>query len=165
MDHRFKVVLVGDGGTGKTTFIHKYRTGEFNYRYTATLGVEVQTVTLRTNYGRLTLELWDTAGQEKFSGLGPSYYVGAHAAMIFFDAISMVTYRNVNNWGSALKRICPDIHVVVCGNKSDIVPLAQLDIKMNQVHYGISVKTGSNCEKPLLFLARRLTGKPDLVFV
>lgn len=59
----FKVVLIGDGGVGKTTFIKRHRTGEFERRYIATQGVEVNSITFFTSHGPIKLNLWDTAGQ------------------------------------------------------------------------------------------------------
>jgi GTP-binding nuclear protein Ran len=60
--HEFKVILVGDGGVGKTTFIRRHLSGKFEKRYIATLGVEVHPVDFHTNYGIIRFNMWDTAG-------------------------------------------------------------------------------------------------------
>ena len=65
-DYEFKVVIVGDGATGKTTFVKRHLTGEFERRYAPTLGAEVHPIPLYTNKGRVLLNVWDTAGQVKF---------------------------------------------------------------------------------------------------
>jgi GTPase SAR1 family protein len=64
---KFKVVMVGDGGTGKTTFCLRHQTGEFQRKYEATIGVYVLKLEFFTNYGKFEFEVWDTAGQEKFA--------------------------------------------------------------------------------------------------
>jgi small GTP-binding protein len=56
--------LVGDGGVGKTTFVKRHLTGEFEKKYVATLGVEVHPLTFHTNRGAMKFNVWDTAGQE-----------------------------------------------------------------------------------------------------
>ncbi len=69
----FKLVLVGDGGVGKTTFVKRHLTGEFEKKYVATLGVEVHPLQFHTNFGELYFNVWDTAGQEKLAGLRDGY--------------------------------------------------------------------------------------------
>src|SRR5690242_13727525 len=88
--------LVGDGGTGKTTFVKRHLTGEFEKKYigeflrlllldcphpitrpcvSATLGVEVHPIVFHTSRGPIRFNVWDTAGQEKFGGLRDGYYI------------------------------------------------------------------------------------------
>ena len=69
----FKLILVGDGGVGKTTFVRRHLTGEFEKRYVATLGVEVHPLLFHTNRGQIKFNVWDTAGQEQFGGLRDGY--------------------------------------------------------------------------------------------
>lgn len=58
----FKLVLVGDGGVGKTTFVKRHLTGEFEKKYIATLGVEVHPMPFFTSHGKIKFNVWDTAG-------------------------------------------------------------------------------------------------------
>ncbi|CAF4409559.1 unnamed protein product, partial [Adineta steineri] len=77
----FKLVLVGDGGVGKTTFVKRHLTGEFEKKYEATVGVNVHPLNFSTNYGEIIFSVWDTAGQEKFGGLRDGYYIGGHCGI------------------------------------------------------------------------------------
>jgi len=164
----FKVVLVGDGGVGKTTFVKRHRTGEFEKRYVPTIGVEVRSLDFNTNYGKFVLNCWDTAGQEKFGGLREGYYIGGEAAIIMFDLTSRVTYRSVPTWYRDLTRVCEDIPIVLCGNKMDckdrVVKPKEIFFhrkKKNVQYYDISAKSNVHYEKPFVFLLKKLTGKPD----
>lgn len=132
-------MLVGDGGTGKTTFVKRHLTGEFEKKYVgkytvggllglvdilpscpATLGVEVHPLVFYTNRGAIRFNVWDTAGQEKFGGLRDGYYIQGQCAIIMFDVTARVTYKNVPNWHRDLVRVCDNIPIVLCGNKVDI---------------------------------------------
>lgn len=167
----FKLVLVGDGGTGKTTFVKRHLTGEFEKRYHATQGVEVYPLGFTTNYGEIKFEVWDTAGQEKFGGLRDGYYINGQCGIIMFDVTSRITYKNVPNWHRDLIRVCENIPVVLCGNKVDVkerkVKAKSITFhrKKNLQYYDISAKSNYNFEKPFLWLARKLAGNPGLEFV
>ncbi|KAI9273740.1 GTP-binding nuclear protein GSP1/Ran [Sporodiniella umbellata] len=167
----FKLVLVGDGGTGKTTFVKRHLTGEFEKKYVATLGVEVHPLQFHTNFGTIVFNTWDTAGQEKFGGLRDGYYIGGQCAVIMFDVTSRITYKNVPNWHRDLVRVCENIPIVLCGNKVDIkerkvkAKTITFHRKKNLQYYDISAKSNYNFEKPFLWLARKLIGNPNLEFV
>ncbi|GKT34559.1 GTP-binding nuclear protein GSP1/Ran [Aduncisulcus paluster] len=177
MVHEFKVVLVGDGMTGKTTFVKRHVSGEFEKRYLATLGVEVRNLKFYTSAGEIHFNVWDTAGQEKYGGLRDGYYIGANAGIIFFDVTSRLTYINIENWYRDLYRICEDIPMVVVGNKIDSkdrrVRAAQVRIphQKNLPYYEISAKSNYHIDLPFLCIAQKLlrdstlhwTKQPDYI--
>ncbi|PRW60009.1 GTP-binding nuclear Ran [Chlorella sorokiniana] len=167
----FKLVLVGDGGTGKTTFVKRHLTGEFEKKYEPTIGVEVHPLDFTTNRGKIRFYCWDTAGQEKFGGLRDGYYIHGQCAIIMFDVTSRLTYKNVPTWHRDLCRVCENIPIVLCGNKVDVknrqVKPKQVTFhrKKNLQYHEISAKSNYNYEKPFLYLARKLVGDPNLHFV
>ena len=168
---QFKLVLVGDGGTGKTTFVKHHLTGEFEKKYVATLGVEVHPLVFHTNRGLIKFNVWYTAGQEKFGGLREGYYIEAQCAIIMFDVTARVAYKNVPNWHRDLVQVCENILIVLWGNKVDIkdrkvkAKSTVFHQKKNLQDYDISAKSSYNFEKPFLWLARKLIGDPNLEFV
>jgi len=166
----FKLVLVGDGGVGKTTFVRRHLTGEFEKKYNATIGVEVHPLQFQTNRGLIIYNVWDTAGQEKFGGLRDGYYIGGQCAIIMFDVTSRITYKNVPNWHKDLVRVCENIPIVLCGNKVDVkdrkvkAKAITFHRKNNMQYYDISARSNYNFEKPFLWLARKLAGDANLEF-
>ena len=95
----YKLVIVGDGGVGKTTLIKRLITGEFTKGYVPTLGIEVKPLMFNTNYGPVIFDIWDTSGQEKFSGLGvDAYAVGADAIMGICDLTSKISANYLDWW-------------------------------------------------------------------
>ena len=118
---KLKVLLVGEGGVGKTRFVKLHRTGEFEKRYVATMGVEVSSLgnAFHTSVGVVELALWDTAGQEEFAGLREAFYIGADAANIVFDVTAPRALSKVVGYYQAVIRTTGPIPVVVCGNKAD----------------------------------------------
>lgn len=167
----FKVILVGDGGVGKTSLCKRHVSGEFQKSYIPTLGVQVHAMKFSTNCGEVVFNVWDTAGQEKFGGLRDGYYVHAQCCIVMFDVTSRVTYQNVPKWVDDVWRVCPGIPIVLVGNKVDV---AERQVKAQQItyhrkkgiqYYDISVMSNFNFEKPFLYLARTLAGQKDLTFV
>eukprot|EP00808_Paulinella_micropora_P020557 g52155.t1 len=111
-----------------------------------------------------------SAGQEKFGGLRDGYYIGGQSAILMFDVTARVTYSSVPHWYKDLVRVCENIPIVLCGNKVDSKERAvkPRDIifhrKMNLQYYDISAKSNYNFEKPFLYIAKQLTGDPNLHF-
>merc|ERR1711916_417966 len=168
----FKCRLVGDGGVGKTTFVKRHKSGEFEKKYVATLGVEVNPLVFYTNKGPLCFNVWDTAGQEKFAGLRDGYYIQGECAIIMFDVTSRPTYQSVPTWYRDIVRVCDTaIPVVLVGNKVDVrdrkvkAKFITFHRKKNLQYYDPSAKNNYNFERPFLYLARKLTDEPDLTFV
>ena len=128
----FKLVIIGDGGCGKTTFVKRHLTGEFEKQYVATVGAEVHPMRFETNYGKIQFNVWDTAGQERFAGLRDGYYVNSDCAIIMFDVSSRITYNSVPTWYKDIIRVAENIPVVLIGNKVDI---KDRKVKAKQINF------------------------------
>lgn len=124
-----KIVLIGDGAVGKTSYkarFLKYNDQDYKFqrRYTATTDKEfpVDIKELKTNNGTITIELWDTFGQERYKGaLRNSYLKGADAVIVFYDITKKRTIENLPNWLKDIKEICgTSIPISLIGNKIDM---------------------------------------------
>ena len=175
MTPTFKLVLVGDGGTGKTTFVKRHLTGEFLTRHLTgefekkSHYVEVHPLVFNTTHGQIRFIVWDTVGQEKYGGLRDGYYIQGQCSIIMFDVTSRITYKNVPNWHRDISRVCGKIPIVLVGNKFDVKTRRPKWVtfhrKNNLQYFDISTKSNYNFEKPLLHLARKLIGNRNLEFV
>jgi len=67
----------------------------------------------------LTVDIWDTAGQETFNEIHPSYYFGANACILVFDATRKITYQNLIKWYAEMRVHCPDVPGILVANKID----------------------------------------------
>ncbi|KAI7743302.1 hypothetical protein M8C21_030716 [Ambrosia artemisiifolia] len=141
-------VLNSSCSAGKTTFVKRHLTGEFEKKYEPTIGVEVHPLDFFTNCGKIRFYCWDTAGQEKFGGLRDGYYIHGQCAIIMFDVTARLTYKNVDVKNRQVKAKQVTFHR-----------------KKNLQYYEISAKSNYNFEKPFLYLARKLAGDPNLHFV
>jgi len=164
----FKLILCGDGSTGKTTFVKRHITGEYEKKYIATVGCCVHPLQFTTSRGVIQFNTWDTAGQEKLSRLRDAYYIHGQCAIIMFDLTARVTYNNVPEWYRGIQRVCGHIPMVLCGNKVDIpdrkvkVKSINFHHKKNINYYDISAKTNYQYHKPFLHLASKLLQDPHL---
>lgn len=167
-NYLYKIVIVGDSQVGKTTFVHRTLTGEFNRNYVATLGVEVHPLTFYTNYGVVTFNVWDIAG--KFPGeLSDAYYTKAVGGIVMFDVTSQESYDNVPTHVKKLVKMgVPIDRIVICGNKVDerkraVLPKNIKYPRENGIQYfEVSSKSNYNFEKPFWRLAQKLTGRDTL---
>ena len=95
---QLKLVLIGDGGTGRTTFMKQHQTGEFEKVYAiATWSTEVHLLVFHSNRGPINFNIRVTTGQEKFGELRDGYYIQGQYSIIMFDVTLRVTCKNVPN--------------------------------------------------------------------
>lgn len=66
------------------------------------------------------VDFWDTAGQESFNRMHPSYYYRAHCCVLVFDVTRKITYQHLSDWYSELREYCSDIPCVLVANKIDV---------------------------------------------
>lgn len=120
-----KIVLLGDGCIGKSTLFHKLNNlnddnYKFSKKYKATDNFDFNRIKLKTKLGNITIDLWDTAGQENKGGqLRDAYLKGADGVLLLYDVTERQTKENVTKWLTDIKRVSPGIPVAVLGNKSD----------------------------------------------
>jgi small GTP-binding protein len=123
----FKVLVVGDIGAGKTSFIKRYVHGMYSPHYKSTIGVDFALKVVQwDNDTNVRLQLWDIAGQERFGSMTRVYYKEATAALIVFDVTrGVVGLDNVKKWKADIDaKVTFDnnpIPVILLANKYDLI--------------------------------------------
>lgn len=132
-EYKFKVVVVGDSGVGKTNLIKRFVTDTFAKDSKATVGVEFMSKTYIINKEIFKIEIWDTAGQERYKSITAAYYKGAKGAMIVYDVTNQSTFDNVNKWCQEIKeKASKNINLMMIGNKTDLKDKIVVNSEMSQ---------------------------------
>jgi GTP-binding nuclear protein Ran len=164
--NRFKFLLIGDAGVGKSAYIRRVETGNFERNYYPTVGASVHCLRFDTNHGEFVCDVWDTAGQEKFNELKSSYYTDADAAVFFFDVHSRESYKSLQEWINDFKKVNSTAKCVIVGNKVDVPERKVKASKINlhdMKYFDLSSKSNYNFEKPFSTLLAQITGHEDLI--
>lgn len=151
-----KILIIGSGGCGKTAFVQKLVTGNFDQKYIATLGVEVHPYYISETNGNggrklvAHMNLWDLAGQERFCGLAEGYYREAQGAIFAFDLTSLDSLKVLEIKLARFGYTNPGVPVVICGMKKDIAN-PEVQAKAKHLFQGFSyVEVSSKFELPTI---------------
>jgi len=126
-EYLYKVLVVGDIGTGKTSIIKRFVHNIFSMHYKSTIGVDFALKVINWDTNTIVrLQLWDIAGQERFGNMTRVYYKEAVGAMVVFDVTRVGTFDAVAKWKNDIDckvTLPPDdrpIPVVLLANKCDL---------------------------------------------
>ena len=166
-EYIFKIILIGSSGVGKSSLLQRYIQKVFNESYASTIGVDFFMKSINIGEKSIKLQLWDTAGTEKFRSITTGYYRGADAAFVVFDLSSKNSYNAVGDWiENYYKYKNPDSekNVVLIGNKVDLVDKREVTkeeaenyVKANNIFYfETSAKEGDNVEECFNFIAKKI---------
>ena len=116
-----KVILIGDGGVGKTCLIQQYTNKEFNEETVPTIAADKLTKDVEVGKKKVKLEIWDTAGQEQYRSVNKIYMNKAKIALMVYDMTVQNSFNNLKNWYNDLKDKNDSIEIIgVIANKSDL---------------------------------------------
>ena len=121
---QFKLPIIGDAGVGKTTLTHRYLHGLFKQSYHGTIGVDFFLKKFEIDGKKISLQIWDFAGEEKFRFLLPGIINGANGTIFMFDITRYVTFENLSNWLSVFKTANENhnqtVPALLVGSKTDL---------------------------------------------
>ena len=116
---RHKIIFVGDAATGKTSIINRIIDNPFNDTYEVSIGIDFMSKNIRFRGQNIKIQIWDSAGQEKYKGLIPSYVRNSSIVFIVYDISNRSSFDNIPNWISFVKNI-EKTTMILCGNKNDL---------------------------------------------
>ncbi|KAK1752585.1 glycoside hydrolase superfamily [Echria macrotheca] len=124
-DYLAKIILLGPSGTGKSCLLHRFVKNEWRVLSSQTIGVEFATKIIKVGTGarrkRIKLQLWDTAGTERFRSVSRSYYRGAAGAILVYDITSHTTFTNLQPFLNDARALAsPNLSLLLVGNKLDL---------------------------------------------
>ncbi len=115
-----KIVMCGDYGVGKTTFVKLFLGGEIVGGYKPTIGVDIGRKIFDIDQRRIAFQIWDLSGQESFLSIRKQFYSRTNGAILIFDISRRETYHNMTRWTEELLEQTGKIPIVLVGNKIDL---------------------------------------------
>lgn len=173
----FKVLIIGDPTVGKTSFVHRYVNNIYKKDYKMTIGVDFALKMIKwSDSQNIKLQLWDIAGQERFTSMTRVYYKDAHACIVMFDLTQRLTFQNAVKWKKDLDVKCTlqdgsPVPCLLLANKCD---LTHREVEQSEIEElckehdfvgwsEISVKEGLMVEESMRFLIEEMMAKHALL--
>ena len=124
----FKYIIIGDTGCGKSCILNQFVEKQFNPDHDITIGVDFGTNIITSKDGKkIKIQVWDTAGHERFISITRSYYRGSAVAIIVFDLTRLDTFINIKKWFDEITKTCHKKTVIILvGNKCDLTHKRQV---------------------------------------
>ena len=133
-DFLFKIIVVGDSGVGKSCLLLRYCDQMFIDSFISTIGVDFKFKTLRHMDKRVKLQIWDTAGQDRFRNITTNYFRAAHAVLFCADVTSQRSFENLALWKELVTQNCRNVNVMgyVIATKSDLISERQVSFEQGR---------------------------------
>jgi small GTP-binding protein len=167
-DFIFKVLLLGDSSVGKTCFLLRFSDDTFTDNHISTIGLDYRLKMVKvSNDDIVKLQIWDTAGQDRFRAITKNYYKGAHGIILIYDVTNQNSFNNIKNWISQIKENTSEkVKICLVGNKCDMDENRKIAYEDGQKladEYGLkffetSAKNNLNVEETFKFLIEEIHG-------
>ena len=119
--YSLKFIIIGDSFVGKTKIINRLVNGKCSNHYISTIGIDFLMHNIQIDNHIFKLEIWDTAGCEKYKSITRQYYNNSACAIIVYDVTDIQSFKSVSKWVEECKSSNnPNIHLVLVGNKNDL---------------------------------------------
>lgn len=165
-----KLLIIGESAVGKSCLLMRFAEDKFTDSFLTTIGIDFKVRHVEINDTKVKLQIWDTAGQEKFRTITKAYYRGAHGILLVFDVTVRESFDQTRMWMNSIKENMTDpVTVVLVGNKCDMQRMvsteegAAMAKEFGVEYFETSAKEGTNVETTFMHLAERImTTKPKI---
>jgi len=169
-DIQSKVVLVGDAGVGKSCFMKKFVDDTFNVNHVVTIGVDYKEKTVGREKLSVKLQLWDTAGEERFRSLSAGVFKNADGCFLFYDMTDFQTFKNLTKWKTQLEKFNPNMILILVGTKLDLGDMrnvtreevAKLSSSWGVAFHETSARTGDGVDQAIVSMTDQLAAKKGI---
>ena len=128
-----RVVMIGDSSVGKTSLVYQLCKNEHNTNPRPTVATTFYTLEGDPNKGEMSVQIWDTAGAERYRALNSVYYHNAMGGILVFDLTSRASFQSLDSWLDDFKNLAqPNALLVIVGNKLDIYNDAEERVKIDE---------------------------------
>jgi len=165
-DYIFKIVLIGDTSVGKSCLLTRFADDQFTDNYVTTIGVDFRFKTMIVMDKIIKVQVWDTAGEERYRSITNAYYRGAEGILIVFDLTNEESFKSIQNWINEVTVFTGKDVIIIClGNKSDLKSEISKNIidefkkKTNLEIFNVSAKTGEGVEEAFKHIIELLIKK------
>jgi Ras-related protein Rab-1A len=167
-EYLFKLLLIGNSGVGKSCILMRYADNSFTENFFNTIGVDFKIKTITLNDQVVKMQIWDTAGQDRFRTLTSSYYRGAHGIIIVYDVTNKDSFDNVKQWMQEIEKFASEnVNKLLVGNKSDLEEQrkvtydegVELSKKFDIPFLEVSAKNALNVEDTFITMASEIQAR------
>jgi len=169
---KFKLIIFGEGGVGKTSLTHKYLRNIFEEDIKLTIGANFYVKKLKIEGKSVKLRIWDFGGEDQFRKLLPSYAEGADGGIFMFDLTRYLTLKKIDDWLTIFKHgphhEHSEVPIIMVGSKLDLEKkrsirardaMSLAEDRELAGYYETSAKTGQNVEEVFKIIANLMLNK------
>mgnify|MGYP002136606732 CR=1 FL=1 len=167
-DNLYKILVLGDAAVGKTNFLIRFTENTFADNYINTIGFDYRSEIITIDDKKIKLQIWDTAGQDRYRSMTKNLYHKAQGVVLMFDVTCETSFNNIKSWLKSIKDMSGEkLSIVLVGNKIDDENNRKVSenearelAKENGLEYiEASSKTNINVKETFQTLAKNIMGK------
>lgn len=167
---KLRIIVIGNSGVGKSSIVSRFIDSDFDCDMIGTVGINFKNKTLNIDGVAAHLQVWDTAGEERFWSITPSYCRNADGVILIYDITDSKTFDGVQFWSRKVNEHSPNVQRMLLGNKLDMDNERVISEdsgkeaaeRMGSPFFEVSAMTGHNIDQAFMALATVIVKKKEL---